>query len=67
MRYLADWRLHKARALLAEPSLTIGEVSHAVGYGSEAAFNRAFSQHFGKAPGAVRKALEGKAQEGAGL
>lgn len=63
MRYVADWRLHKARALLAKPALTVGEVSRAVGYDSEAAFNRAFSQRFGKTPGTVRRAIDEKAQE----
>jgi AraC-like DNA-binding protein len=58
MRYVADWRLQKARALLAEPSLTVGEIARAVGYGSESSFNRAFSQHFGRTPGAGRKGPE---------
>ena len=58
MRYVADWRLQKARALLAEPSLTVGEIARAVGYGSESSFNRAFSQHFGRTPGADRKGPE---------
>ncbi len=55
MRYVADWRLHKARALLGQASLTVGEVAHTVGYESEASFSRAFSQHFGKTPGTVWK------------
>ncbi len=55
MRYVSDWRLQKARALLGEPSLTVGEIARAVGYESEAAFNRAFSQHFNRTPGSVRK------------
>ena len=67
MRYLADWRLQKARALLSEPSLTIGEIARAIGYDSEASFNRAFSQHFGKTPGTVRKGTDGKATEGMAL
>jgi transcriptional regulator GlxA family with amidase domain len=60
MRYLADWRLFKARALLAELSLTVGEFARAVGYESEASFNRAFSRHFEKTPGTVRKSINGK-------
>ncbi len=65
MRYVANWRLHKARALLTKPALTVGQVSRAVGYDSEAAFNRAFSQHYGKTPGMVRKTIDEKAREGA--
>lgn len=64
MRYVADWRLQKARALLAEPSLTVGEIARAVGYDSESSFNRAFSQHFGKTPGTDRKRAEGEAEGG---
>lgn len=64
MRYVADWRLQKARALLGEPSLTVGDVARAVGYESEAAFNRAFSQQFGRTPGAVRKDGHMKATKG---
>ena len=62
MKYVADWRLQKARALLGQSSLTVGEAARAVGYESEASFSRAFSQHFGKSPGAVRKAVEGQAE-----
>jgi AraC-like DNA-binding protein len=48
--YLADWRLQRARALLAEPRATVADVSHKVGYSSQAAFSRAFSRKFGHPP-----------------
>ena len=57
------WRFQKARALLAESPLTIGEIARAVGYDSESSFNRAFSQRFGKTPGTERKRAEGEAEK----
>lgn len=50
MGYLADWRLQRARALLAEPRASVADVSRKVGYGSQAAFSRAFSRKFGHPP-----------------
>ncbi len=67
MRYVADWRLQKAHALLREPSLNVGEIARAVGYDSEASFNRAFSQHFGRSPGLSRKQSSDQAQAGRDL
>jgi len=55
MRYLARWRLQKAHALLADPRLIIAEIAQAVGYGSDAALNRAFKEHFGQPPGKARE------------
>lgn len=48
--YLADWRLQRARALLNEPRASVKAVAQRVGYGSRAAFSRAFSQKFGRPP-----------------
>ncbi|GLQ53455.1 AraC family transcriptional regulator [Devosia nitrariae] len=55
MQYLAQWRLHLARAQLLESSDSVGVVAGRAGYQSEAAFGRAFKQFFGKPPGAVRR------------
>ena len=63
MKYVADWRLQKAQALLRQASLTVGEVARSVGYESEASFNRAFSQHFGRSPGVARKQSGGQVLE----
>ena len=57
MHYLAQWRMHKAKELLRDPEPTLGAVARRVGYGSEAAFIRAFRRRFEQNPGAMRKAL----------
>lgn len=57
MRYLARWRLEKARHLLRRRDLSVGEIAAAVGYASEAAFNRAFKEAYGAPPGRLRSAL----------
>ncbi len=55
MQYLAQWRLHLARAQLLETREPVGTVALKAGYQSEAAFGRAFKQLFGLPPGSVRK------------
>lgn len=55
MRYVSDWRMQRARRLLADESLSVGEVGRRVGYGSEAAFSRVFRQSAGEAPGRYRR------------
>ncbi len=57
-RYLAAWRMHKARALLNRSERSIREIAWQVGYESEAAFNRAFKEHFSVPPGRYRRAHE---------
>ena len=56
MKYLARWRMAWSRHLLARSSLTVGEIAARVGYASEAAFGRAFRDHFQEPPGAFRRA-----------
>lgn len=55
MRYLAGWRMEKARNLLHTSELGLAEVARSVGYESEAAFNRAFKERFGMPPGSWRR------------
>lgn len=55
MRYLGEWRLNKARIALLEGRDPIAEVARKTGYQSEPAFGRAFKQHFGMPPGALRR------------
>jgi AraC-like DNA-binding protein len=55
MQYLANWRLQRAARLLERPSMSIAQAAAAVGYESEAAFNRAFKKQVGVPPGAWRK------------
>jgi AraC-like DNA-binding protein len=47
---LREIRMQQARRLLADDNRSVGEVGRAVGYGSSAAFSRAFSAHHRMAP-----------------
>ncbi len=55
MHYVTRWRMHVARAALMEDEATLGELALRLGYGSEAAFSRAFKRFMGVSPGAVRR------------
>jgi len=50
LRYLTRWRLTMAADLLRAGTLRVTEVAHGAGYGSEAAFSRAFKAQFGYPP-----------------
>lgn len=56
MRYLARWRLQLAARMLESGTVSVGQAAAAVGYQSEAAFNRAFKREVGQAPGVWRRA-----------
>ncbi|ROO85756.1 AraC-like DNA-binding protein [Actinocorallia herbida] len=51
---LREVRMREARRLLGDASRQVEQVAFAVGYGSAAAFSRAFSAHHGLAPQAWR-------------
>ena len=53
-RYLAILRMEKARDLLRMRALSLMEVAHRTGYGTDMAFIRAFKRHFGVTPGQFR-------------
>lgn len=53
--YLARWRLNLAADLLDSRPISIGDVARRVGYGSDAAFSRAFKAQFGSSPAEFRK------------
>jgi transcriptional regulator GlxA family with amidase domain len=55
MAYLAQWRLKLAAELLTSTDDSIAQVAAAVGYGSEAAFNRAFRRQFDCPPAQFRR------------
>jgi AraC-like DNA-binding protein len=55
MRYVRDWRLCLASLALSTTARPIAAVAHEAGYGTEAAFNRAFSRAFGMPPAAWRQ------------
>jgi AraC family transcriptional regulator, alkane utilization regulator len=56
MQYLTEWRMHLARRLLLEHTLSLAEIAARVGYDSEATFNRAFRRVVGTPPAAWRQA-----------
>ncbi|MGA0564296.1 AraC family transcriptional regulator [Ancylobacter sp. VNQ12] len=54
LRYLTDLRMRLAMQWIGRERLPIDEAAHRLGYGSQAAFARAFKRVTGQAPGAVR-------------
>jgi AraC-like DNA-binding protein len=54
MQYLAQWRMQLAAGMLASGNMNIALVAGEVGYGSEAAFSRAFKKLVGVSPAAWR-------------
>ncbi|MGE0153089.1 MAG: AraC family transcriptional regulator [Reyranellaceae bacterium] len=54
-RYLAEWRLQKARRLLSDTRLSVAEIAHRVGYESLPSFTRRFTRQFGVGPGRFRR------------
>ncbi len=55
MAYLAQWRLKLGAEILQSTDDSVAEVAAAVGYGSEAAFNRAFKRKFDYPPARFRR------------
>jgi AraC-like DNA-binding protein len=50
MQYLTQWRMQVAATLLSSSAIGLAELAERVGYGSEAAFSRAFKRRVGVAP-----------------
>jgi AraC-like DNA-binding protein len=55
MAYLAQWRLKLGAEILQSTDDSVAEVAAAVGYGSEATFNRAFKRTFDCPPAQFRR------------
>jgi len=55
MAYLTRWRLKLAAEMLQSSDDSVAEIAAAVGYGSEAALNRAFKRAFGCPPARFRR------------
>lgn len=55
MAYLAKWRLKLGAEILQSTEDSIAQVAATVGYGSEAAFNRAFKREFDCPPAQFRR------------
>jgi AraC-like DNA-binding protein len=61
LRYVTRWRLTLAADLLRARKLKVTEVAQAAGYGSEAAFSRAFKAQFGYPPRDFRRSANAEA------
>lgn len=61
LRYLGRFRLHSAAQRLETTDDTILEIAMAVGYQSEAAFNRAFKRELGRPPARYRSERRSRA------
>jgi AraC-like DNA-binding protein len=55
MTYLGNWRMRVARQMLLESNRTVAQIAYEVGYGSEAAFTRAFRREGGAPPATWRR------------
>ena len=55
MAYLAQWRLKLGAEILESSDDSVAQVAAAVGYGSEASFNRAFKRAFDSPPAQFRR------------
>lgn len=58
MRYCARWRMRVAANMLREGKENTANVAYAVGFNSEAAFNRAFKREFGQPPGTWKRGIQ---------
>lgn len=54
LQYLTDWRMQLAHADLRQTRVPLIDLAERYGYGSEAAFSKAFKRRFGVPPGRVR-------------
>jgi AraC-like DNA-binding protein len=59
LEYLTHWRMYKAGVLMRKTGASLSEVSQAVGYESESAFNRVFKRSMGVTPGEFRRSHNG--------
>ena len=60
MQYLAGWRMQLAATLLSTTSAGLSEIAAEVGYGSEAAFSKAFKRTVGASPADWRRGRRGQ-------
>jgi AraC-like DNA-binding protein len=59
MRYVRDWRLCLASVALSTTSKTVAAIAYDAGYGTEAAFSRAFARAYGAPPATWRQTARG--------
>ncbi len=55
LHYVTRWRMELARSWLKRSDRSIAEIAEGLGYGSEAAFTRAFRRISGETPGRFRR------------
>jgi AraC-like DNA-binding protein len=55
IHYLLEWRIQLAANLLVSTDLRLAAIAEQAGYGSEAAFSRAFRRHVGTSPAQWRE------------
>ena len=58
MKYCARWRMRVAANMLRDGKDNTANIAYAVGFNSEAAFNRAFKREYGEPPATWRRRLE---------
>lgn len=63
MRYCAEWRMRVARNMLREGKHNTASVAYAVGFNSEAAFNRAFKREYGVPPATWKREAEERTRD----
>jgi pimeloyl-ACP methyl ester carboxylesterase/AraC-like DNA-binding protein len=65
MRYCARWRMRIAANMLRDGKQGMANIAYSVGFGSEAAFNRAFKREYGVPPATWRRQVEAEEQAAA--
>jgi AraC-like DNA-binding protein len=65
IQYLRQWRLYLASAALADGEAPIIAIAEGAGYGTEAAFTRAFARLYGVPPATWRKRIRAGQSPGA--
>jgi AraC-like DNA-binding protein len=55
MQYVTHWKMHLASNWIEEDRLSLREVTHRLGYSSEAAFSRAFRRYMQLPPGSIHR------------
>jgi pimeloyl-ACP methyl ester carboxylesterase/AraC-like DNA-binding protein len=58
MRYCARWRMRMAANMLRDGRHNTANIAYAVGFNSEAAFNRAFKREYGEPPATWKRRVE---------
>ena len=63
LRYLTELRMSLAAEWISRERMPIEVAAHRLGYGSQAAFSRAFKRVIGHSPGATRTEAKKRAAE----